>query len=118
MPSFFESAGKMEFRPCIDIHNGAVKQIVGSSLRDAQDTAVENYVSDRDAAFYAKKYREDGFAGGHVIMLNARDSTYFAETERQALSALSAVWGGLQIGGGITAEEAVQALKEMNGQIS
>jgi len=76
----------MEFRPCIDIHNGAVKQIVGSSLKDAGDTAAENYVSEHDAAFYAAKYREDGFRGGHVIMLNARDSSYFAETEMQALS--------------------------------
>ncbi|MBQ6441921.1 MAG: phosphoribosylformimino-5-aminoimidazole carboxamide ribotide isomerase [Lachnospiraceae bacterium] len=96
----------MEFRPCIDIHNGAVKQIVGSSLRDAGDTAVANFVSDHDAAYYAKKYREDGFAGGHVIMLNARDSSCFAETEKQALAALSAFPGGLQIGGGITDENA------------
>ena len=100
----------MEFRPCIDIHNGAVKQIVGSSLRDAGDTAVENYVSDRDAAYYAKKYREDGFRGGHVIMLNARDSAHFAETEKQALSALAAFPGGLQIGGGITDENAMRYL--------
>ncbi len=96
----------MEFRPCIDIHNGAVKQIVGSSLKDDGDIAAENYVSAYDAAFYAKKYREDGFRGGHVIMLNARDSSYFAETEKQALSALAAYPEGLQIGGGITDQNA------------
>ncbi len=100
----------MEFRPCIDIHNGAVKQIVGSSLKDAGDTAAENYVSEHDAAFYAAKYREDGFRGGHVIMLNARDSSYFAETEKQALSALAAFPGGLQIGGGITDQNAKRYL--------
>ncbi len=100
----------MEFRPCIDIHNGAVKQIVGSSLKDAGDSAVANYVSDHDAAYYAKKYREDGFYGGHVIMLNARDSVYFAGTEKQALSALAAFPGGLQIGGGITDENAAHYL--------
>ena len=49
---------KMEFRPCIDIHNGSVKQIVGGSLRDRGDEAVENYVSKQDAAFYAGLYRE------------------------------------------------------------
>lgn len=101
----------MEFRPCIDIHNGAVKQIVGSSLRDAGDTAVANFVSEHDAAFFAKKYRDDGFRGGHVIMLNARDSAYFAETERQALSALQAYPGGLQIGGGITDQNAGRYLE-------
>ena len=61
----------MEFRPCIDIHNGKVKQIVGSSLRDAGDTASENFVSERSAADYAALYRTKGLRGGHVILLNA-----------------------------------------------
>ena len=91
----------MEFRPCIDIHNGKVKQIVGGSLKDAQDSASENFVSGQDAAFYADFYRKSGIKGGHVILLNAKDSAYFEETKAQALSALRAYPGGLQAGGGI-----------------
>ncbi len=60
----------MKFRPCIDIHNGKVKQIVGASLKDAGDRAAENFVSDQDAAYYAKLYRKCGLKGGHVILLN------------------------------------------------
>ena len=48
----------MQFRPCIDIHNGMVKQIVGSSLRDAGDTAEENFVASKDASFFAGLYRD------------------------------------------------------------
>ena len=96
----------MEFRPCIDIHNGKVKQIVGSSLRDAGDVAAENFVSERSAADYATLYRTRGLRGGHVILLNAVDSDYYAATKAQALAALAAYPGGLQIGGGITADNA------------
>ena len=96
----------MEFRPCIDIHNGKVKQIVGSSLRDAGDVAAENFVSERSAADYATLYRTRGLRGGHVILLNAVNSDYYAATKAQALAALSAYPGGLQIGGGITADNA------------
>ena len=101
----------MEFRPCIDIHNGKVKQIVGSSLRDAGDAAAENFVSERSAADYAGLYRERGLTGGHVIMLNAVDSPYYEATRAQALSALAAFPGGLQIGGGITADNAAAFLE-------
>ena len=66
----------MEFRPCIDIHNGLVKQIVGSSLQDEGDVAQENFVSKRNADFFAKFYAKDGLKGGHVIMLNRPDSPY------------------------------------------
>ena len=96
----------MKFRPCIDIHNGKVKQIVGGSLCDAGDAAAENFASDRDAAYYARLYRKDGLKGGHVICLNPAGSAYYEETRTQALSALSAYPGGLQIGGGITPENA------------
>ncbi len=92
----------MEFRPCIDIHNGSVKQIVGGSLRDQGDTAMENYVSGQDAAFYAGVYRAYNITNGHIIMLNAVSSPYYETTKRQALGALRAYPGGLQIGGGIT----------------
>lgn len=62
----------MRFRPCIDIHNGRVKQIVGSSLLDAGDRASENFVSERSAASYARMFQEDGLTGGHVILLNPK----------------------------------------------
>ena len=60
----------MKFRPCIDIHNGKVKQIVGGSLKDEGDQAQENFVSAQDAAWYAKRYQKDGIWGGHIILLN------------------------------------------------
>ena len=71
----------MEFRPCIDIHNGRVKQIIGSSLKDQGSAASENFVSEQDGAFYAKLYREQGIRGGHVIMLNPEGSTYYPATD-------------------------------------
>ena len=100
----------MEFRPCIDIHNGSVKQIVGSSLKDLGDYAQENYVSGQDAVFYAKLYREYEIANGHIILLNPATSPYYEETKRQALAALKAYPGGLQIGGGITPDNAGEYL--------
>ena len=92
----------MKFRPCIDIHNGKVKQIVGGTLRDAGDHASENFVSEKDAAFYARLYKKVGLKGGHVVLLNGKDSPYYEATKRQAMLALSAYPGGLQAGGGIT----------------
>lgn len=100
----------MEFRPCIDIHNGKVKQIVGGSLKDEADAARENFVSGQDAAFFAELYKKMGIRGGHVILLNPRDSSYYEETRRQALEALRAYPGGLQAGGGITPENAAEFL--------
>lgn len=100
----------MNFRPCIDIHNGSVKQIVGSSLKDEGDFAKENFVSNMDAATYAKMYKEDGIKGAHVIMLNSAESEYREATEKAALAALDAYKGGLQIGGGITADNAKKFL--------
>ena len=101
----------MEFRPCIDIHNGKVKQIVGSSLKDINNEAIENYVSEQDAAFYASLYKRDGVTGGHIILLNGRDSEYYEATRAQALAALRAYPGGLQVGGGITAENASEFIE-------
>lgn len=100
----------MKFRPCIDIHNGKVKQIVGGSLKDAGDFAKENFVSGQDAAFYANLYQEKGLRGGHIILLNPADSPYYQEDIRQAESALRAYPGGLQIGGGVHAENAARFL--------
>ena len=100
----------MEFRPCIDIHNGKVKQIVGGSLKDEGNFAKENFVSSQDAAFYARLYQKDGIKGGHIIMLNHKDSVYYVETKQQALSALHTYFGGLQVGGGIHAKNAEEFL--------
>lgn len=103
--------GNMRFRPCIDIHNGRVKQIVGGSLSDEGDEAVTNFSSGKDASFYAKMYRDDHLPGGHVILLNAKDSPYYEATRSQALLALRAYPGGLQVGGGVTAGNAAEYLE-------
>ncbi len=101
----------MEFRPCIDIHNGKVKQIVGGSLTDEGNQAKENFVAEQDAAFYAGLYRDAGIKGGHIILLNAADSEYYKATKEQALLALQAYPGGLQVGGGITPDNAAEFLE-------
>ncbi|KAL3763345.1 hypothetical protein ACHAW5_011012 [Stephanodiscus triporus] len=104
----------MKFRPCIDLHNGQVKQIVGSTLSDAVAVAVavgenendkedgvvlENFSTDRPASDYALMYRRDNLVGGHVIMLGPGN-------EDAATSALRAYPGGMQVGGGITPSNA------------
>lgn len=98
----------MEFRPCIDIHNGKVKQIVGGSLKDKGDSARENFVSEQDSRFYADMYKSTGIKGGHIILLNPVDSEYYEATKQQALMALREYPGGLQVGGGITADNAME----------
>lgn len=101
----------MRFRPCIDIHNGRVKQIIGSSLRDDGDSADENFVSEHDGAYYAELYKKDGLNGGHIILLNPEDSEYYAADCEQAFSALREFPGGMQIGGGINAENAAKFIE-------
>ena len=101
----------MEFRPCIDIHNGRVKQIVGSSLRDQGDAARENFVSQQDGAFYARLYKEQNICGGHIILLNSVESEYYEATRKQALLALKEYPGGLQVGGGMTADNAASFIE-------
>lgn len=102
-----EKRKNMKFRPCIDIHNGKVKQIVGGSLKDEGNQAITNFASEYDADFYADLYKKDGIKGGHIILLNANTSEYFEATRNQALLALKRYPMGLQIGGGITAENAM-----------
>ena len=101
----------MKFRPCIDIHNGKVKQIVGGSLKDQNNQASENFVSEQTAGFFADLYRGRGLYGGHVILLNPEGSEYYQRTKQQALSALSAFPGGLQAGGGMNPYNAEEFLK-------
>lgn len=102
----------MKFRPCIDIHNGRVKQIVGSSLKDQGDKASENFVSSQDAAFFAGLYRDRGLKGGHIILLNPPASEYYEKTKEQAVKALASYPGGLQVGGGINPSNAEEFLKK------
>lgn len=87
------------FRPCIDLHHGMVKQIVGGSLRDDGPGPRENFVSDQPAAWFAETFRRDHLTGGHVIQLGPGN-------EAAAREALAAWPGGLQLGGGITVENA------------
>lgn len=101
----------MEFRPCIDIHNGKVKQIVGSSLRDENNQAKENFVSQVSSEYYAKLYMENNLKGGHIILLNAVDSEYYQATKDEAIRALKAFPQGMQIGGGIIAENAKEFIE-------
>ena len=101
----------MKFRPCIDIHNGKVKQIVGGSLRDEGDAARENFVAEQDAGFYARFYQKDEVRGGHIILLNPVTSPYYEETKRQAMLALSEYPGGLQLGGGVNEKNAAEFLR-------
>ncbi|MBQ4559028.1 MAG: phosphoribosylformimino-5-aminoimidazole carboxamide ribotide isomerase [Tyzzerella sp.] len=101
----------MKFRPCIDIHNGKVKQIVGGSLKDEGNQAITNFASDYNADFYAATYKKDGLVGGHIIVLNSKISEYYEATKEQAILALRTYPSGLQIGGGITAENAKEYIE-------
>lgn len=92
------------FRPCIDLHSGQVKQIVGSSLSDSGTGLKTNFVSDRDASWYAAQYRADDLPGGHVIMLGPGN-------DESARSALGAYPDGLHLGGGIRPENAATWLE-------
>jgi phosphoribosylformimino-5-aminoimidazole carboxamide ribotide isomerase len=87
------------FRPCIDLHEGKVKQIVGGTLTDAPGAVRENFVSEKSSAEYAALYRNDGLRGGHVILLGPGN-------EAAARPALAAYPGGLQLGGGVTLDNA------------
>lgn len=88
-----------KFRPCIDLHDGKVKQIVGSSLNDSGEGLKTNFETDRSPAWFAELYKKDNIRGGHVIMLGKGNVD-------AAKAALSAYPGGLQVGGGITADNA------------
>lgn len=102
----------MKFRPCIDIHNGKVKQIVGGSLADSGNTAEENFVSESGGEFYARLYKERGISGGHIILLNPAGSEYYEADKTRAFAALEEYPLGLQLGGGITAENAREFLEK------
>ena len=88
----------MEFRPCIDLHDGKVKQIVGSTLKDDDPESLQtNFTAEHSSSWFAKLYKKDNLTGGHIIKLGPGNS-------QAAEEALQAWPGGMQIGGGITAE--------------
>jgi phosphoribosylformimino-5-aminoimidazole carboxamide ribotide isomerase len=91
------------FRPCIDLHEGQVKQIVGGSLSADRGALLTNFVSTRSGSWYAELYRRDGLRGGHIIMLGPGN-------ESAALEALRAHPGGMHVGGGIRPENAATYL--------
>src|SRR5436309_1186032 len=93
------------FRPCIDLHEGKVKQIVGGTMNDDASKVRANFVSERSSAWFAELYRLDGLTGGHVIMLGAGH-------ESAGRAALRAYPGGMQIGGGINPSNAVGFLDD------
>ena len=91
--------GLRVFRPCIDLHEGKVKQIVGGTLSDSPGAVRENFVSEKSSAEFAALYRRDGLRGGHVILLGPGNET-------AARAALAAYPGGLQLGGGVNVDNA------------
>jgi phosphoribosylformimino-5-aminoimidazole carboxamide ribotide isomerase len=93
----------MRFRPCIDLRNGKVVQIVGGTLGDAPEALVTNFETERAPADYARMYQADNLPGGHVIALGPGN-------REAALSALRAFPGGMQVGGGITPDNAREYL--------
>ncbi len=93
----------MKIRPCIDLHSGKVKQIVGGTLDDNDNSASENFVSTKNAAYYATLYKKDSLAGGHIIKLGPGN-------EEEAHAALKAYPDGMQIGGGVTLDNCLEYL--------
>lgn len=93
----------MAFRPCIDLKDGRVVQIVGGTLTASGEASV-NHVSERGAAEFAALYRRDGLRGGHIIMLGSGN-------DAEAISALQAYPGGMQAGGGMTPDNAASYLE-------
>ncbi|MDR0903560.1 MAG: phosphoribosylformimino-5-aminoimidazole carboxamide ribotide isomerase [Ruminococcus sp.] len=94
------------FRPCIDIHGGVVKQIVGGELTDS--SAVENFVSEKNAAYYAGLYKKHNLPGGHIIILNKRGTPEYDAGVKAAKEALAVFPGGMSIGGGIDVSNALE----------
>ncbi|MGJ8672189.1 phosphoribosylformimino-5-aminoimidazole carboxamide ribotide isomerase [Rubritalea sp.] len=99
-----------KFRPCIDIHNGQVKQIVGGTLSDDGAGLKENFVADASAAEFAQRYQQDALRGGHVIQLGPGN-------REAAISALEAWPNGLQLGGGVTIKNAAEWIEAGASQV-
>jgi phosphoribosylformimino-5-aminoimidazole carboxamide ribotide isomerase len=101
----FKEVLQMRFRPCIDLHDGVVKQIVGGTLNDTDPAALHtNFVAEQSPAWFVDLYRSDNLTGGHIIKLGAGN-------DAAAASALAAWPGGMQLGGGIDVDNAALWLK-------
>src|SRR5579862_3914360 len=98
------------FRPCIDLHAGQVKQIVGGTLTNIDTDLKVNYVSKSPSSYFARLYRENELHGAHVIMLGPGN-------EQAARDALAEWRGGLQVGGGITEKNALQWIEWGAGKV-
>jgi len=96
-------SANMKFRCCIDLHHGKVKQIVGSTLSDT-GAPIVNFESELSSAEFARIYQQDGLTGGHIIMLGGGN-------QESALAALETYPGGMQVGGGINLDNALQFLE-------
>ena len=94
-----------KFRPCIDLHQGVVKQIIGNSFTNSRADLKTNFISDKSAESYARLYSKDGLMGGHLIMLGSGNKDV-------AVEAVKAFPGGLQVGGGISFENAKDWIDE------
>lgn len=100
------------FRPCIDLHAGSVKQIVGGTLSTtAPDELKTNWTSSHPSAFYADLYKQHALTGAHVIMLGPGN-------EQAAQEALEAWKGGMQVGGGITEKNAAEWIDKGADKVS
>ncbi|KAF7115080.1 hypothetical protein RHSIM_RhsimUnG0066300 [Rhododendron simsii] len=106
----------VQFRPCIDIHKGKVKQIVGSTIQDLKEGSfapVTNFESDKSAAEYANIYKEDGLTGGHVIMIGADPLSKSAAMEAlHAYPGRQLLLSSLHVGGGINPDNALSYIEE------
>ncbi len=107
-PAFFYlyKDENMKLRPCIDLHGGVVKQIVGSTLSDESPSTVKtNFVASHPPSWFASLYRDDNLTGGHIIKLGPGN-------DEAAIEALSAWPCGMQLGGGVTAENGAYWLEQ------
>jgi phosphoribosylformimino-5-aminoimidazole carboxamide ribotide isomerase len=99
------------FRPCIDLHAGAVKQIIGGTLSTSSpDTLKTNFVSTLPAEHFAKLYKDNGLEGGHVIMLGPGN-------EEAATRSVAEWRGGLQVGGGVRGDNAAKWIERGAGKV-
>ena len=89
-----------EFRPCIDLHDGKVEQIIGGTL-DSSENPATNFISEKSPAYYAELYKQDNLEGGHIIRLGAGN-------DEAARCALEAWKGHLQLGGGINSKNLME----------
>jgi phosphoribosylformimino-5-aminoimidazole carboxamide ribotide isomerase len=100
-----------KFRPCIDLHAGHVKQIVGGTLSTSDASALKtNFVSDKSAGYFSHLYKEHNLTGAHVILLGPGN-------DAAAKEAVEAWPGGLQVGGGVTAENARAWIEKGAGKV-